>query len=363
MQGLIFIFIQNRVYCFKKGDNMDRLEHEIERVRARLGSSLFLLSHYYQDDAILRHVDAVGDSLELARRAAACTSAQRLVFCGVRFMAETADLLTAPGQRVYMPETGAGCPMADMAGASQAEACAARVTPVWGRDWVPIVYVNSTAALKAFCGRRGGSACTSSNAFRVFRWALDAGKRILFMPDEHLGTNIAHDAGLPDEAVVLYDPHAPSGGVADADLQRARVAVWKGYCHVHQAFTAETVRAARARSPGARVIVHPESPRDAVREADFHGSTTQLIDDVRRLPAGQTVFVGTERCLVERLAAEQAGRVRVIPLVASACPDMASTTLTRLHALLHQWPDESVVTVPAAEAREARLALDRMLTL
>ena len=341
---------------------MNTVERAIEQLRERMGPTLFILGHFYQDSAVLRHVDAVGDSLELARRAAACKMAEKIVFCGVRFMAETADMLTLAGQTIFMPDSRAGCPMADMATVSQAEACAARLAAVWP-EWVPIVYVNSSAAIKAFCGRRGGSACTSSNATRVFRWALDAGKRILFLPDQHLGVNTAHDLKLPDEAVSVYDPLLAGGGLSDETLRTARVAVWKGFCHVHRVFTVEQVFHVRARHPAARIIVHPETPKEVVRLSDFHGSTSQLIDYVRQAPEGSEIFIGTENHLVQRLADEEDGRVSVHPLFPSSCPDMSGTTPESLLAVLEDWPPDGVISVPPSVAGEARLCLERMLAL
>ncbi len=341
---------------------MNTVERAIEQLREKMGPRLFILGHYYQDSAILRHVDAVGDSLELARRAAACKTAEKIVFCGVRFMAETADMLTSVDQTVYMSDSRAGCPMADMATASQAEACAARLATVWP-EWVPIVYVNSSAVIKAFCGSRGGSACTSSNAARVFQWALDAGKRILFLPDQHLGVNTAHDLKIEDEAVGIFDPLSPGGGLTDERLRKTRVVVWKGFCHVHRAFTVEHVFHVRARHPAARIIVHPETPKEVVRLSDFHGSTSQLIDYVRKAPEGSEIFVGTENHLVQRLADEEDGRVTVHPLFPSSCPDMSATTPENLLSVLEDWPPDNIISVPSSVAGKARLCLERMLAL
>lgn len=342
---------------------MNTVDRAIELLRREMGKRLFILGHYYQDGEVLRHADAIGDSLELARRAAACKEADTIVFCGVRFMAETAAILASPSQTVYMPDRQAGCPMADMATVSQAEACASRIQAVWKKAWAPVVYVNSSAGIKAFCGRRGGSACTSSNAGRIFRWALADDKRILFIPDEHLGANTAHDLEMPDDAVSLYDPLAPLGGLSDERLAKTRVLVWKGYCHVHRAFTVDHIYHARARHPAARVIVHPECPKEVVRLSDFHGSTTQLIDYVRKAPEGSEIFIGTENSLVERLAEEEAGRVNVHPLFPSSCPDMSRITPEKLLEVMESWPADHVVRVPTQLAAEARLCLDRMLAL
>ncbi len=342
---------------------MRTAERALDCLRQEMGKRLFILAHYYQDSAVLHHADAIGDSLELTRQAAAHHEAGKIVFCGVRFMAETADILREPNQSVYLPDPDAGCPMADMATASQAEDCAKRLSRVWKEQWLPVVYVNSSAAIKAFCGRRGGSACTSSNAGRVFKWVQDAGKRILFIPDENLGINTAHDVGVPDSHVAVYDPLKVDGGLTDEVLAGIQVLVWKGYCHVHHAFTPEQVIHARACHPAVRVIVHPEAPKEVVRMCDFHGSTTQLIDYVRRAPDGSEIVIGTENQLVQRLAEEESGRISIHPLFPSTCPDMARTTPGTLLALLESWPAASLVRVPPQLAAEARLCLDRMLTL
>ena len=232
-----------------------------------------------------------------------------------------------------------------------------------GDDWLPVVYVNSTASIKAFCGRNGGSTCTSSNARKVFEWVARQGKRIFFLPDEHLGANTADDIGVPESMIAVYDPGKTGGGIAPSMVRQARVVVWKGYCHVHTAFTAAQVANARSRWPTARIIVHPETPREVVRLADAHGSTAQIIDYVRHAPAASIVVIGTETHLVKRLADEEQGRVTIIPLSHSVCPNMARTTPVKLASLLADWPDANRVCVTPTVAIDARLALDRMLLL
>ena len=331
----------------------------IEDLRRQWGARLLILGHYYQRDEVLRHADFVGDSLDLSRRAAAERQAERIVFCGVHFMAESADILRRAGQAVYMPDPGAGCPMADMAPLRE-------VQRVWDHlaglspGWVPIVYVNSSAAVKAFCGERGGSTCTSSNAAAVFRRALDGGRRILFIPDEHLGTNTALDLGLPEEAVSVCDPGRISGALTAGRLERVRILAWMGYCHVH-AFSRADLDEARRRHPGARVLVHPETPAAVARQADGRGSTAQIIRAVEAAPAGSTLVVGTEWRLVDRLARQQAGRVTVVPLRQSVCPNMGRTTESKLLDVLRGWPESRTVRVPDPLRDSARLALSRML--
>ncbi len=340
---------------------MDTAAMEISRIRDSWGKRLLILGHHYQRSSVVAHADEVGDSLELARKASARPDAERIVFCGVHFMAESADILSRPEQALYMPDTGAGCPMAEMADIAGLEQAWADIGG--DADWVPVVYVNSTAAIKAFCGRHGGSACTSSNAPRVFQWALAQGKRILFLPDEHLGANTAHDLGIPDEQIAVFDPALPVGGVAPDALARVRVLVWKGYCIVHKAFTLDQIETVRRLLPAARIIVHPEAPKEVVRAADAHGSTAQIIDYVAAAETGATIVIGTELNLVQRLAERHRGRVMVKALRPSVCANMAKTTERNLLALLQTWPDGNRVRVDAAVAADARVCLETMLAL
>jgi quinolinate synthase len=341
---------------------MSQAGEAIERIRERLGRSLLILGHHYQRSSVLRHADATGDSLELARRAGRSPEAERIVFCGVRFMAESADILSGERQAVYMPNPTADCPMARMADAAQLERAWSDLAATGG-EWVPVAYVNSTAEIKAFCGARGGSTCTSSNAARVLTWALAGGRRVLFLPDEHLGRNTAADLGMPDEEVATYDPRAPGGGL-DAEAARcARLVVWRGFCLVHTAFTAEQVRRVREKLPTARIVVHPECPREVVRASDAHGSTSRIIEYVRAAPDGAVIVVGTELNLVERLAEQQAGRVAVKVLAPSVCANMAKTNEENLLEILTQWPEANRVRVPPDVAALARTALERMLHL
>jgi quinolinate synthase len=340
---------------------MTDIHEDIETIRRKRGAGLLVLGHHYQSPSVLRHADVIGDSLELARSAAAST-AERIVFCGVHFMAESADILTTPTQLVYMPETGAGCPMADMADDYQVEK-AWRFLQPHGGSFLPVVYVNSTARVKAFCGRNGGSACTSSNAPKVFQWVLAQNKKVFFLPDIHLGTNSAHDLGIPDDRIVIYDYRQPNGGLTPADVERATVIVWGGFCPIHVAFTVDQVREIRAHWPGARIIVHPESPKEVVRIVDAHGSTAQIIKYVQQAANGSTLFIGTESQLVKRLAVENQDRLTIKPLQSSFCPNMAKTNEQNLLRVLRDWPDRNKVCVPSNVAAEARSCLERMLAL
>ncbi len=335
--------------------------HDIDTLRKEWGTRLLILGHHYQNPTVLRHADVIGDSLELARKAAA-SQAERIVFCGVHFMAESADILTSPAQSVYMPEPAAGCPMADMADDYQVEKAWTFLSQQ-GDSWLPVVYVNSTAKIKAFCGRTGGSACTSSNASKVFRWALDQGKKIFFLPDIHLGVNSAHDLGIPDGQTAIYEYQKPNGGLTAEALKSVRVLVWGGYCPIHVHFTVADVDAARTNWPDAKIIVHPEAPKEIIRRVDAHGSTAQIIKYVQAAPDGSTIVIGTESQLVRRLAEEHKGRVTIKMLKGSFCPNMAKTNEANLLKVLNDWPDRNRVRVPTNLIPDARLCLERMLKL
>ena len=341
---------------------MSNAGQEIDAIRSEWGTRLLILGHHYQRSSVLRHADETGDSLELARKAAALPEAERIVFCGVRFMAESADVLSGPSQAVYMPDPSAGCPMANMATAES-------MMTAWdtlsghGDDWLPVVYVNSTAEVKACCGGLGGSTCTSSNAAKVFEWVFSQGKRVLFLPDEHLGVNTARDLGIADDLVLVYDPKQPQGGLDDERIAAARVVVWKGFCIVHVAFTVEQVVRVREALPDAKIIVHPEAPREVVSQVDAHGSTSQIIKYVEQAGEGTTIVIGTEVNLVERLAEKHRGRVSVKALSPSVCANMSKTNEENLLALLRDWPDDDRITVPEAVATDARKSLTTMLQL
>ncbi len=337
------------------------LAQRVAHAKSALGSRLTILGHHYQRDEIIRHADYRGDSLELSRQAAS-TDSEFIVFCGVNFMAETAAVLCAPEQTVMQPVAEALCPMAEMASRRQAEAAWEALSSVWDEPIIPITYQNSTAELKAFVGEKGGAVCTSSNAQALFAWAWDQGGRILFLPDEHLGTNTALDMGLPEETLGVWDPLHPP---APATLAECRVVVWKGFCWVHTGFDTESVAEARARYPGALIIVHPECPRPVVAASDLSGSTARIIRVVEEAPAGSTIVVGTECHLVDRLDREHPDK-RVIPLSRRACGSMALTQLKHLAYILDglvEGETRNVVTVPDEIARWAHLALDKMLQI
>ncbi|MCK5850330.1 MAG: quinolinate synthase NadA [Kiritimatiellae bacterium] len=335
---------------------------EIDAIREELGDKLLILGHHYQRSSVVQHADELGDSLELARKAGSNSTAERIVFCGVHFMAESADLLSTPDQTVYIPDTTAGCPMAGMA---SSDAMFNALAQLGGTNagWIPVVYVNSTAELKACCGMNGGSTCTSSNAASVFKWVFDQGKRVLFLPDEHLGRNTAHDLGVPDKEVSIYDPLLAHGGLTSEEIGGSKVIVWKGFCIVHVAFTVDMVKMVREKLPEAKIIVHPETPKEVVDIVDAHGSTSQIIKYVEDAPDGSTVVIGTEINLVERLADQFRGRVTIKALSPSVCANMSKINESNLLVLLKNWPDENRIGVPKTIADDARASLNTMLAL
>lgn len=342
----------------------------IARIQARkqeLGRELVILTHHYQRQSIVDLGDFRGDSYGLSRQAAAQSAARYIVFCGVHFMAEAAAVLARPDQAVFHPDFRAGCPMADMAEMEQVERAWQEITQATrGQTTVPLTYMNSNAELKAFCGRHGGAVCTSSNAPAAFDWAWQRGEKIFFFPDEHLGRNTAAQKGI--DPVLVWDPAQERGGNSVEAIRRARVIVWKGFCHVHTFFTAEQVRGRRAEFPEARVVVHPECRREVVALADAAGSTEFIIRFAREAPAGARVVVGTEIHLVERLARELAGQKQVVELAYSLCPNMYRINLYNLLWVLDglaagppHWVNR--VVVPDRIREEAGLALARMLEI
>ncbi len=348
----------------------------VERARTAkraLGDRLFVLGHHYQRDEVIQFADTTGDSFKLAREAAARPDAEFVVFCGVHFMAESADILTADTQQVILPDLAAGCSMADMARLQQVEEAWERLQDAGVADEVvPITYMNSSADIKAFCGRHGGAVCTSSNAEQSLRWAFDqrgpgAGK-VLFLPDEHLGRNTAVLAlDLSAEDCVVIDPHRPDFGVTDEQLRAARMLLWRGHCSVHGRFTARCVDDVRQRLPGVNVLVHPECTHDVVTSADYVGSTEYIIATIAAAPAGSAWAVGTELNLVKRLAQEHPDKTVVfLDDTVCFCATMNRIDLPHLVWALENLVEGRVVNrieVDPDVAHWARVALDRMLAL
>lgn len=342
-------------------------EELIVRIRQRkreLGDRLLILGHHYQRKQIVRLSDIVGDSYQLSKQAAEAERAEYIVFCGVRFMAECAAILARPGQKVIHPDPEAGCPMADMADIYQVESAWAELAEALNTEQViPVTYVNSDAELKAFCGRNGGTVCTSSNADGAFDWGFSKGQRLFFFPDQYLGRNTALARGIPREQIALWDPDRfPLGGLSRNELIRASVILWKGYCHVHTWFQPATVEEARRRHPGCKVVVHPECHEDVVALADAAGSTGFIVKYVEQAEPGSTVVVGTETNLVNRLNEEFLDR-QVFPLSRSICPNMWKISLKDLAWCLEHPDEADQVVVPEPIRSEARVALDRMLSI
>ncbi len=345
-----------------------QLEARIAAAKAELSDRLLILGHHYQRDEVIRWADARGDSLKLARYAAENDWASDIVFCGVHFMAESADVLTGPDQRVVLPDLNAGCSMADMADVDEVEECWEALAEVIDVERVvPITYVNSSAAVKAFVGRHGGACCTSSNARGVLTWALGRGDRVLFVPDQHLGRNTALALGYPRSDTAVWDPRLEQGGLEDREIKDARFLLWKGHCSVHQRFTPLHVAAARAEHPGVEVVVHPECSHDIVALADKVGSTERILAWVEEAPAGSVLAVGTEIHMVRRMAAEHPDKT-IFSLDPLICPCSTMFRIDEPHLAccldaLTRGEIVNRITVDEDTAAGARLALARMLEI
>lgn len=362
----------------------EELFARIQTAKAKLGDSVMILGHYYQCDDIIAHADCVGDSYQLAAQASTRDYVDTIIMCGVHFMAETADILSAERQNVIMPNMSAGCPMADMANSEQVDDAWSRLmgyvneNPAMAenaavgnvqnpdlQEIIPVTYMNSPAALKAFCGRNGGLVCTSSNARAVLEWAFARGKRVLFFPDEHLGRNTARDMGIDESQMTLWDPdEAPE----ERDMQSyadSKIILWKGFCRVHQRFTVEQIDEARENYPGAKVVVHPECNAGVVFASDGAGSTSYLVKQVEEAPEGAVIAIGTENHLVERLAKENPDKT-VFCLDRRNC---ICYMMTRIQPAYLAWVLEKLVegkvvnkiSVDSQVAKDARTALKRML--
>ncbi|MDG4765136.1 quinolinate synthase NadA [Solwaraspora sp. WMMD406] len=337
--------------------------------KAALGDRVFVLGHHYQRDEVIQFADVTGDSFKLAREAAARPSAEFIVFCGVHFMAESADILTGPAQRVILPDLAAGCSMADMAVLGQVETAWEALADAGAADsTVPVTYMNSSADIKGFVGRNGGVVCTSSNAKRALTWAFERGQRVLFLPDQHLGRNTAVlEMGLDADDCVLYDPHKPGGGLTARQLREAKMVLWRGHCSVHGRFTRSSVDEVRMRVPGVNVLVHPECRYEVVTAADQVGSTEYIIKTIEAAPAGSAWAVGTELNLVRRLAlAHPDKQVMFLDRAVCYCSTMNRIDLPHLVWALEELVAGRVpnqITVDERTAHFARVALDQMLAL
>jgi quinolinate synthase len=346
----------------------------VERARAakeKLGDKVFVLGHHYQRDEVIQFADVTGDSFKLARDAAARPEAEYIVFCGVHFMAESADILTSDDQKVVLPDLAAGCSMADMATAEQVAECWDVLTEAGiAGQVVPVSYMNSSADIKAFTGKHGGTICTSSNAKKALEWAFEQGEKVLFLPDQHLGRNTAvRDMGMTLEDCVLYNPHKPNGGLTAEQLRDAKMILWRGHCSVHGRFSLESVKDVRARIPGVNVLVHPECKHEVVAAADYVGSTEYIIKALEAAPAGSKWAIGTELNLVRRLAnrfAPEGKEIVFLDKTVCFCSTMNRIDLPHLVWTLESLADGKLVNrieVDKETEAFAKLALERMLAL
>jgi quinolinate synthase len=343
------------------------LEERIARRRGELGNRLVILGHHYQRDEIIKHADFRGDSFKLSQLAASRSEAEFIVFCGVHFMAESADILSASHQQVILPNLTAGCSMADMANIADVEACWSDVARIHGAGTVPVTYMNSAANLKGFCGAHGGIVCTSSNAEKVLQWAFERGDQVLFFPDQHLGRNTAVKMGVRLDQMIVWNPRLPLGGNASAQVRSARIILWKGHCSVHQRFTVEQIDQFRRNDPSVNVLVHPECTLQVVQQADYVGSTEYIVKVIDQAPAGSSWAVGTEINLVRRLANEHPDKT-IACLDPIICP---CSTMYRIHPAFLAWTLDNLaegkvvnrIRVPDEVASDARTALARMLAV
>jgi len=332
-------------------------------VKNRLKKRMVILTHHYQVQKIVELGDYRGDSYKLSATAAAQQDAEYIVFCGVSFMAESAAILAREDQMVFHPDLAAGCPMADMADIARVERAWAELSEVVDiSSVVPITYINSTGAIKAFCGAREGCVVTSSNAAGGFKWGFDRAEKVMFLPDENLGLNTARKLGIPGGKVAVWDPAKERGGLKVKDIRKDRAIIWKGYCHVHTRFVAQDVKKVRAEYPLVRVVVHPECTPDVVELADAVGSTEYIIKYVKESPPGSNIAVGTELNLVSRLAAENPDK-NIFELSPSVCPNMQRINLNNLCYTLENLPNVNRVIADASIIKDARKALQRMLEI
>ncbi|MCL1948756.1 MAG: quinolinate synthase NadA [Turicibacter sp.] len=344
----------------------DELENRVREIKAQMGKELFILGHHYQRDEVFQFSDVAGDSLQLSQIAAKNHEAKYIVFCGVHFMAETADILASDEQVVVLPDLKAGCSMADMADIHQAERAWMKLQEQFGDTIIPITYVNSTAAIKAFCGRNGGTTVTSSNAKKVVTWAFTQKERMLFLPDQHLGRNTSYDLGIPLEQMAIWDPNKDELEF-EGNLEDVKVILWKGHCSVHQNFTVENIETIRASEPDRTILVHPECCREVVEKSDLNGSTHYIVETIKAAPAGSKWAIGTEMNLVKRII-KQFPDKDIISLNPHFCSCLTMNRIDLPHLV---WALENLIegkvvneiAVDKATAKDAVVALDRMLAL
>jgi quinolinate synthase len=346
----------------------DEIDERLVAAKRRLGDRVVILGHHYQRDEVIKFADFTGDSLKLARAAASRGAAEYIVFCGVHFMAESADILRGPHQKVILPDLAAGCSMADMAEEEQLEIAWRELTSMGADRIVPVTYINSSAAIKAFCGEHGGVVCTSTNAAAVMKWAWDRGERLLMLPDQHLGRNTAYKMGVPLDRMVVWDPHEVWGGLTADQARNARLILWKGHCSVHTRFTVQQIEMFRKKHPDGKVIAHPECTFDVVQAADLSGSTEFIVDTLRKSPPGSVWAVATEIHLVNRLTHELAPDRTIVTLDPFGCLCSTMFRVSPNHLLwilegLLEGTIHNQIIVPDETKRWAKVALDRMLEI
>ena len=348
------------------GMSTEDLEARVREIKEKMGKKLFILGHHYQRDEVFQFSDVAGDSLQLSQIAAENKDAKYIVFCGVHFMAETADILSTDEQIVVLPDLKAGCSMADMADIHQCERAWVKLQELFGDTIIPITYVNSTAAIKAFCGRNGGTTVTSTNAKKVVSWAFTKKERMLFLPDQHLGRNTAFDLGIPLNEMAVWDP-AKDELEYEGNVEDIKVILWKGHCSVHQNFTVENIAELREADPDRKILVHPECCREVVENSDLNGSTHYIVETIKAAPAGSKWAIGTEMNLVKRIIEEHPDK-DIISLNPNfcACLTMNRIDLPHLVWALDNLLEDHVVnqiSVDKKTADEAKVALNRMLDL
>lgn len=344
--------------------SVQEMEERVREIKEKLGEALFIPGHHYQKDEVVQFSDAAGDSLQLAQVAASNKAAKYIVFCGVHFMAETADMLTADEQVVILPDMRAGCSMADMADIEQTERAWNELTQLFGDTMIPLTYVNSTAAIKAFCGRNGGATVTSSNAKKMVSWAFTQKERLVFLPDQHLGRNTAYDLGISLDKMAVWDPHTDSLEY-DGNIEDVKVILWKGHCSVHQNFTVENIGSVRKNNPDMNIIVHPECCYEVVTASDYAGSTKYIIDMIEQAPSGSKWAIGTEMNLVNRIIHQHPDK-EIISLNPFMCPCLTMNRIDLPHLLwvletIERGEEVNVIQVDKQVTKEAVLALNRML--
>jgi quinolinate synthase len=344
----------------------EELKDRIRAAKKKLGGRLCILTHHYQRIELIEFGDHLGDSYALSKQASQQKDVEAIIFCGVHFMAESADILTDTGKAVYLPNPLAGCPMADMAEMPDVMAAWEHLKNFGGAERImPISYMNTAAGLKAFTGRNGGTICTSSNAKAAFEWAFAQRDKIFFFPDQHLGYNTSIDHGLAPEEIVIWDFSRDDGGLTEQQIEAARVILWKGHCHVHTNFKSDHITEVRQKHPGVKIVVHPECPHEVVSQADAVGSTKFIVEFCQQAPAGSTIAIGTEINLTHRMAVEHPDK-KIFELSGNICPvcaNMYRTTLNDLAYTIENFAELKPINVTEPNRSEALLALQRMLEI